>query len=198
VGYCTVASVLLNLCEVDRLDMDRPVEPRAFRQTEEAATIDAALPGSNVITRTHHSARDSFRESLYDILHDVIVDAEDHISLLDTFEALLALKPHGRPQSCPYDHEGCDQHLTVPPGISNCICLHRRPIYATNALRIHEGFRDYGSNLEAIGEVMQVWERLLLIHLLRSFERRGWLDYRVNKLAFILDGPLAVFGHPAC
>src|SRR5262245_24380470 len=40
VGYCTVASVLLNLREVNRLDASRPADPREFRKTEEAATID--------------------------------------------------------------------------------------------------------------------------------------------------------------
>jgi hypothetical protein len=43
---------------------------------------------------------------------------------------------------------------------------------------------------------MQVWERILLIHLLRWFERRGLLE-QIAKIAFILDGPLAMFGHPA-
>lgn len=197
VGYCTVASVLLNLSLVDRLDQQRPINPREFRQTEEAATIDAALPGSNVVTRTHQSARDSFREALYDILHDVIVDDDDRVHLLDSYETLLALKPPGRPQACPYDYDGCDQHLNVPAGVSACMCPQRRPIFSTDALRIHEGFHDVGTNGEPLGEVMQVWERILLIHLLRGFEKRGWLDTRVNKLAFILDGPLAVFGHPA-
>ena len=36
----------------------------------------------------------------------------------------------------------------------------------------------------------------MLVHLLRCFERRGWLD-QITRLAFFLDGPLAVFGHPA-
>lgn len=69
-------------------------------------------------------------------------------------------------------------------------------MFSTDALRIHERFHDAGSNGEAFGEVMQVWERLLLLHLLRCFERREWLD-RVNRLAFVIDGPLAIFGHPA-
>jgi len=43
---------------------------------------------------------------------------------------------------------------------------------------------------------MSTWERLLLIHLLRCFERRNWLD-RLSNIAFFLDGPLAVFGPPA-
>jgi len=196
VGYCTVASVLLNLKKVNELDERRPVNPADFRQTEEAATIDSALPGSNVVTRDHNSARDSFRESLYEIFHDVIVDEDDHTPLLETYEELLARKPRSRLQACPYDYEGCEQHLAVPAGLSSCQCGKRRAIYSTDALRVHERFHEMGSNGEALGEVMQVWERVLLIHLLRCFERRGWLS-RMHRLAFVLDGPLALFGHPA-
>lgn len=196
VGYCTVASVLLNLGELEKLDVERPVDPVAFRKTEEAATIDAALPGTNVVIRTHTSARDSFREALYEVLHDEVVDEEDGTRLLDTYEALLALKPQSRPPICPYDYDGCDQHLNPADGVSSCICLKKRAIFSTDGLRIHERFHDAGSNGEALGEVMQVWERLILVHLLRCFERRGWLD-KISRLAFFLDGPLAVFGHPA-
>ena len=41
-----------------------------------------------------------------------------------------------------------------------------------------------------------MWERLLFIHLLRSFERRDWLKW-LPRIAFFMDGPLAVFGMPA-
>ena len=58
-------------------------------KTEEASTLDAAMPGCNVVTRTHTSAIDSFREALYENFHDVIVDAEDGKSLLDTYEDLI-------------------------------------------------------------------------------------------------------------
>lgn len=196
VGYVTVASVLLNLKELDRLDEQRPIDPVEFRRTEEAATVDAALPGSNVVTRDHKSACDSFREAIFDVLHDVIVDEEDRSPLLETYEALLALKPQNRLQVCPYDHDGCSHHFNVQPGVTSCDCELRRPIYSTDALRIHERFLDIGTNGEAFGLVMQMWERILLVHLLRCFERRGWLD-KVGKLAFFLDGPLAVFGPPA-
>src|SRR5688572_23724307 len=93
VGYCTVASVLLNLKRIRELDDARPVNPVDFRLTEEAATVDAALPGSNVVTRDHLSSRDSFREALYEILHDAIVDEDDHTRLLATYEELLKYKP---------------------------------------------------------------------------------------------------------
>lgn len=196
VGYCTVASVLLNLCQVDALDEARPVDPKAFRQTEQSATIDAALPGANVVVRNHTSARESFREALYETFYDVIVDEDDRVRLLETYEALLALKPDGHLPACPYEHEGCDEHFAVGSGTSTCRCDRRKALYSTDALRIHERFQDGGSNGEAYGEVMQVWERLLLVHLLRCFERRQWLD-QIGRVAFFLDGPLAVFGHPA-
>lgn len=196
VGYCTVASVLLNLREVDRLDAARPIDPKSFRKTEQPATIDAALPGSNVVVRTHTSARDSFREALYETFNDVIVDEDDRTNLLATYEALLAYKPMTRPPVCPYDYDGCAEHLNPPVGASSCACSKRRPIYSTDALRIHERFHDAGSNGEAFGEVMSVWERILLVHLLRCFERKKWLDNLV-EIAFFMDGPLAVFGHPA-
>ncbi len=86
VGYCTVASVLINLKLIDRLDDERPIDPSLFRKTEEAATVDAALPGSNVITRNHTSARDAFREAVFDVLHDKVVDEEDKTRLLDTYD----------------------------------------------------------------------------------------------------------------
>ena len=74
VGYCTVASVLVNLTELDRLDEQRPIDPVAFRKTEDAATIDAALPGCNVVTRNHGAAKHAFREELFETFNDLILD----------------------------------------------------------------------------------------------------------------------------
>ncbi|HEX8342267.1 MAG TPA: DNA double-strand break repair nuclease NurA [Tepidisphaeraceae bacterium] len=196
VGYCTVASVLINLKLIDTLDDERPIDPKLFRETEKAATIDAALPGSNVVTRNHTSARDAFREAVFDVLHDRLVDEQDRTRLLETYEVLLSHKPKGRDQTCPYDHLGCERHFVIPAGTTACPCKKRRPLYCTDALRIHERFSDAGTNGEAFGLVSEVWGKVLLVHLLRCFERQGLLD-SMSRLAFVLDGPLGVFGPPA-
>jgi hypothetical protein len=197
VGYLSVISVLLDLAAVDALDELRPANPVSFRETEQAATVDAALPGCNVVTRTHTSARVAFREEVYDVFHSGVVDSEDRTPLLDTYEALLALKPTTRPQECPYSLDaGCSHHFVVGPGLTSCGCALKRSVWSTDALRSHESFREAGTNGEAFGEIMQVWERVLLVHLLRAFERRNLLS-SVHRLAFFLDGPLALFGHPA-
>ncbi|MHB8085399.1 MAG: DNA double-strand break repair nuclease NurA, partial [Dehalococcoidia bacterium] len=193
--YCTVASVLIDLALIDELDNDRPIDPQRFRETEKASTIDAALPGSNVVTRRQTSARVSFREELYDLFQNTILDEEDNIPLIDTYEALLKLKPRDV-QRCPYSEtNGCLQSLYIPSGTIECPGC-KQPIFSTDALRIHERFNDLGTNGEAFAYVRQVWERILLVHLLRCFEKRNMLK-RVDKIAFFIDGPLAVFGPPA-
>jgi hypothetical protein len=196
VGYVTVASVLLDLKRIDELDENRPVDPREFRRTEEASTLDAAMPGCNVVTRTHTSAIESFREALYENFLDAVIDSEHGRSLLDTYEFLLKQRNSSK-TACPYkDRKGCELSFEVPTGTTLCMCANAYPIYSTDALRIHEHFHDSSTNGEAFGEVMQVWEKILLIHLLRWFERRNLLA-QISRLVFILDGPLAVFGHPA-
>ncbi len=196
VGYCSVASVVLNLAEVERLDAQRPVNPSDFRRTEDPSSDASALPGCNVITRDHLSAKDSFREALFDLFHDAIVDLEDNTRLLATFQALLAFKPAGT-IACPYAHLGCEQQVSIADNMSTCACDRRKPLFPTDALRIHERFNDdAGTNGEAFGYALSVWERLLLIHLLRCFEQRDWLD-RLSTIAFFVDGPLAIFGPPA-
>ena len=197
VGYLSIASVLLDLAAVNALDESRPADPVEFRKTEQTATIDAALPGCNVVTRTHTSARVAFREEVFDIFHNGVVDTQDLTPLLDTYEALLAFKPRSRPQMCPYNQEtGCEEHFVVGHGLSSCACTYKRAVWSTDALRCHERFHDSGTNGEAFGEVMQVLERVLLVHLLRAFERHDLLG-SAHRLAFFLDGPLALFGHPA-
>jgi len=45
-------------------------------------------------------------------------------------------------------------------------------------------------------EIMQVYERVWIVHILRTLEAKGWLS-SLGRVAFVLDGPLALFGHPA-
>jgi len=195
ISYCTVASVLIDLALIDELDTDRPIDPQRFRETEKASTIDAALPGSNVVTRRQSSARVSFREEFYDLFQNTVMDEEDRVPLIETYEALLLYKPHDV-QKCPYyETNGCEELFYIPRGSIECPKC-KQPVFSTDALRIHERFNDLGTNGETFAYVREVWERILLVHLLRCFEKRNMLK-GMDKLAFFIDGPLAVFGPPA-
>ena len=201
-SYVTVSSVLLDVAKMRDLDSQRPVDPREFRKIEEADSIDCALPGCNVVCGGQHSAPASLRRKLFEEFVYRRMDSDGE-TLLETYEALLAFKPQeidpARIQQCPYAEEGCrgaQKFYHRDSGEYVCHCSLAQPLYSTDALRIHEGMNPAGTNGAMFAEVMQVWERIWVVHFLRTLERKGWLS-SLRRIAIILDGPLAVFGHPA-
>lgn len=203
IGYITVASVFLDLVKVRELDKYRPVDPKEFRKTEEADSIDSAFPGCNVVVDKENSAKSSLRKILYELMNKTSVfgDSEGE-TLLDTYEALLANKPDEQQQVCPYysifdnDCLNTEQPYSRKRGMYPCHCQHKLPLYSTDALRIHEGMRPDSSNGAMFAEIRQVLERLWVIHILRNLEARRWLA-TLRSIVIVLDGPLAIFGHPA-
>ena len=196
IGYVTVASALIDAAKVRELDLRRPADPIAVRKTEHPESIDAALPGANVIVDDESSAVHSLRRVLLDAIADVRM-AEDGETLLETYEHLLENKPSGRTERCPYsDDLDCDNAFTTGSGEYACACERRLPLYSTDALRIHEGMLPHTTNGAMFAEIMQAWERLWLMNVLRTLEAKQWLSV-LKRVAIVIDGPLAVFGHPA-
>jgi len=199
IEYLTVAAVLLDLKKLRALDAHRPVDPRQFRDTETTASIDEALPGANVVIDAELSAPSSLRKTLFELLVNTRM-APDAESLLETYQAILPHKPSTHHQECPYDSiDDCpapDRGYLPAPERYTCTCHLKRALYSTDALRIHEGMEPAGANGAMFAEIMQVLERLWMIHVLRWLESRTFLT-TLRRLAIVLDGPLAVFGHPA-
>lgn len=199
ISYLTVSSVLLDMAKMRQLDSQRPADPVEFRTIEKASSIDCALPGCNVVCEGEDSASASLRRKVFDEFLHRRVDSESE-TLLETYEALLAFKPaNEKIELCPYSEEGCPNpegsyHRST--GQYHCRCPLALPLYSTDALRIHEGMNPAGTNGAVFGEIMQVWERVWAVHFLRWLEHKGWLS-SLRRIAIILDGPLAVFGHPA-
>lgn len=196
IGFVSVALVLLDLQRIADLSQQRFPNPSEVEGTTSTDAGEFVLPGSNVQLSDGLDPPQSFRRQLHDALAELRT-AEDGESLLDTFHALLAQKGRDRSERCPYeDCVKADSGLERGIGAYTCSCKLSRPLYATDALRIHEAFAPTRSSGEAFGETMQVVERLMLVNLLRTIEQKNWLD-SLDRIAFMLDGPLAVFGHPA-
>lgn len=193
-AYLTVASVILDVKKQRELDQNRPVAPLVARKTEGAGSIDCALPGCNVVVDDEATPEASFRHVFFEAIQEKrpLSDGE---TLLETYEALLAYKPSGRPQQCPY--EDCEFDYDPRLGMTDCKCQQKLNWYSTDALRIHERFNPVGSNGAVFAEAMQVWERVWVVNFLRWIERDPRRFRLLRNLAIILDGPLAVFGQPA-
>jgi hypothetical protein len=197
VGYIAVATVMLDVALMRRLDTQRPASPKAYRKTESASSTDGVFPGCNVLFGEDETSRISLRRILFEHL-SAECRWENGETFLETYEALLAYKPPGKEQRCPYmdDCESEEHHYVVSKGTYQCPCSHKRPLYSTDALRVHERMEEFGSNASIYQEIMQVLEHLSLINTLRNLERKDYLS-SLRRVAFVMDGPLAVFGQPA-
>ena len=198
VGYVTTAAVLMNMAKIRELDSYRPVNPKLYRETEDVGSIDTAFPGCNILIDKEKSAKCSLRKMLFEYLNDIrVLEGE---SLLGTYEALLKHKPTGTDPDCPYSAEGdcqlADNKYHRENGEYTCQCSSANTLYSTDALRVHERMIPDSANGEMFGEIMQVFERLVVIHILRGFKQQNVLHLLKNT-AIVIDGPLAVFGSPA-
>ncbi|MCK5306749.1 MAG: DNA double-strand break repair nuclease NurA [Candidatus Omnitrophica bacterium] len=194
-GYITISAVLIVEKSVREFARQEFIDPKKFRETEKASTIDTVIPGCNVIIDSEKSAKTSMRRMLFEELRNTRAFEEGE-TLLETYEHLFRIKleknkgigGREKPRS-PID--GVDQEMTYDLG--QYVCPHSgEPLYSTDAMRLHELMNSGGTNGEMYGQVMQMFEKLWLVHILRSFEKKDWLNL-LDRVVFVLDGPLACF-----
>lgn len=194
-GYITISAVLIIEKSVREFAKQKFIDPKKFRETEKASTIDTVIPGCNVIIECEKSAKASMRRALFEELQNTRAFEEGE-TLLETYEHLFRIKlekdkepgDRKKPRS-PID--GVDQEMTYNFG--QYTCPHSgETLYSTDAMRLHELMNPGGTNGEMYGQIMQMFEKLWLIHILRSFEKKDWLTL-LDRVAFVLDGPLACF-----
>jgi len=176
---------------------DRIPSPRVFYDMEKAHTFDKVLPGANIDRAdvADDTPRKFFRETVQETLEAKIGSA--HESLIETVRAVVGSSRLGgaKPPLCPL--EDCDRELAAGSGRYVCPCSRKETLFEADAFRFSERFSDVSSNGEAHGEVRHLLEVLSLLNVLRFFARdESTLGYLRDNV-FVLDGPLALFGHPA-
>lgn len=193
-GYITTSAVLIIEKSVREFAKQEFIDPKKFRETEKASSIETIIPGCNVIIEGEKSAKESMRKLLFEELQNTRVFEEGE-TLLETYEHLFRIKlekdkglDRRKPKS-PID--AVDQDMTYDFGQYMCP-YSGEPLYSTDAMRLHELMNPIGTNAEMYGQIMQMFEKLWLVHILRSFEKKEWLNL-LDRVAFVLDGPLACF-----
>ena len=193
IGYITVAAVLILLDKLHEVATEDIINPVEYRKTQRKASIDTALPGRGVIIDNERSPEASMRRTLFEEMANYRVFSDSE-TLLQTYEALMLSEGYDGKTLCPCERRVPYHRDRGEYGCSTC----KHPLYSTDALRLHELFSPHESCEKMYGHTMTMLERLWLIHALRAFERRGeeWLKV-IGRMAFILDGPLAMYGPPA-
>src|SRR5690554_5638340 len=138
-GYITISAVLIIEKAVREFAKKEFIDPKKFRETEKASTIDTVIPGCNVIIEGEKSAKASMRKALFEELKNTQAFEEGE-TLLETYEYLFKIKQEkdkevggGRLPKSPID--GIDKDMTY--GFGEYKCPHsKETLYSTDALRL--------------------------------------------------------------
>ncbi len=194
------AVIVIKVDELTEFNRDYMPSPSQLRDLELVKTMSAVLPGQNVVGlgREQDTPKKFFRHTVRQEMNFKL--DKRHESLLETFLEVTARKVDGkvnRDFQCPI--EDCQ---LVPPRVdrkasdTTCKCPLSEQLYSTDSLRLHERFHDYGSSEQAFTAFRMVTEHLLMLNILRYFHEQLPLRH-FDTTAFVIDGPLAIFGMPA-
>lgn len=201
IGYIKVSLVLIDLKDYNGLSApgSRFVDPfKVAAMHRNADAISFTLPGSNICYKGAQTVEEGFRRAIWEQLSDDRTsfhkDGDFTVkgTLLDILNNNIII------EKCP--NSDCGHK---PPGgflftsqtlVHNCPECNKE-VYLTDFLRIHEQISDFGNNSSAMTRFMNVVEHLIVATLIRML-----LHYQpqtLSNMAFIVDGPLAIFGQPA-
>lgn len=195
IGFLKVSHVLVDMEKyADLIDpVNRFVDPFKVADMHRAASpVTFTMPGSNIRYRGADNVRDGFRRALFDQLS---VDRTENRSGQVLARMLVSLD-HGALTLSTNPCCGARPGSTFDSAtlVQTCAACGRE-VYATDFLRLHEGISDFGDNASAMTRMMNAIEHLMLAGFISQvFEAQ---PQALANIAFVLDGPLAVFGEPA-
>ena len=190
-GLLMTSVVAIKLDQLSGLETNAIPYPSFFRDMEKVQTLETAMPGIGVVRKDidDDTPINFFRQKTYDTLSNAI--AENHETLLETLRAICT--GLNTRIDCPaVDCENKYEHKT---GEYSCNCDQREKMFETDILRLHEYFDGVRTGGEALGRLRSVLEILILLNILRFFVKKS--PTYLDTCAFVLDGPLAIFGTPA-
>ncbi len=210
IGFLKIGVVLLKCDLLDKIGQNSifvdPFEVAKFKENNESYTF--VLPSTNIVYDNCENVQDSFRQALDEQFDKFRSEKENpNSSLRSTLYTLSTFL------------EGCSSEkikLTKCPNCENCNdifvfysdiksvgyskCPHcGKPLYVTDVLRVWEQVEEMISNASAMTRTMNVVERLIAVHYLRTIVEKSPESYTeaLENICFFIDGPLAIFGEPA-
>lgn len=203
VGYVKVSQVLIDTDSYSELinPTSRFVDP--FKVAElhrNASPITFVLPGSNIRFKGAKSVKDGFRKAVFEqlsmdrsqgtnnplVLSDMLIEMNDGIVKVGATDTRIGQCP-----ACGYEY---DFSFNLKHQHEECPAC-KELVYVTDWLRLHEDISDFGNNTSAITRMMNAIEHLLLCAMIQQIFNAD--PRALGRMAFVMDGPLAIFGQPA-
>lgn len=210
IGYIKVGSLLLDRKQYKNLRvMDRRfVDPfRVAEMQDNNSSITFVMPSSNIVLRGKGNVRDSFRYAMDRHLLDSRTCKDDyktslrstlfHLASIRTGELGTEQQDKLKLHKCPYCSHMEIELFDVEDQQFCPKC--NAEVYPADCLRVWEEVTDYTTNATGLSRFMNILEHLVPIHYIKTImesNRESYLSILCNS-AFMIDGPLAVFGTAA-
>lgn len=195
IGFLKVSHVLIDMEKYAGLidPVNRFVDPfKVAEMHRTASPITFTMPGSNIRYRGINNVRDGFRLALFDQLS---VDRSETRSGQVLARLLVSLNQGAVTlPSNPCCGAKPGSTFDAATLIQQCAAC-GADVYVTDFLRLHEGISDFGDNASAMTRMMNAIEHLMLGGFISQVYEAQ--PQALANIAFILDGPLAIFGEPA-
>lgn len=210
VCYIKVSTIHIALDEFGALRVEdgRFVDPfRVARLRRNKDALLFVLPGANMKYKGYETVREGFRARVDEELRKAATrfDKSDHkTSLRSTLFFLASLRPDNMGTKDPeriilHQCPSC-RHPGIELGDieeSQYCPKCGAEVYPSDVLRLWEEVTDFQSNQVAMSRFMMAVEHMLPVHYLRYLIDSNIELDTLARVAFFLDGPLAIFGNCA-
>ncbi len=198
IGYLQIAGVAVNLNAMLDQGKNVFVNPTAIRDAARASLYSVVLPGSNTCHKQLDNVRDSWRREMFTLFGEYEIEGQ---SILDFYIDLLRFGDRTTASGdsvilsrCSAGNHCSAQDIPVPRSGARCPTC-GGDLYPTDSLRIHEEVQESNPNATALGRLMTVLEHITMLCYLDFLRKRQ--PRLLSSVAFIYDGPLALFGPQA-
>lgn len=206
VGYIRIGAVLIDLEKFGSLRVGNFVDPFRVADLQNSNTgLVFTIPSANIRWGDHRTVRESFRAWLdhqFDSPSTRFKPNDPFTSLRATLFFLASQRSGelgtNNPNllkifKCPVCGQGPVEIPNSPEAHHCPFC--QSPVYPTDCLRLWEEIQENQSNQAALNRLMLTLEHLIPFHYMYQIYKQSPLI--LSKMAFFIDGPLAVFGPPA-
>ncbi len=172
------------------------IDPQKFNDMFNSSLLTFVTPGHNVILKDDLSSSQSIRLALYEFF---LQKPFNSLSLLDTMHIILKSKSDEISFLCP--NLNCRKKIDWSSNksknyTSKCPTC-GEIIYLSDWLRLHEAIDEEFGTGSILSRFSQVTEHLIVLNLVQTIRDNPYLKDLLKNTAFIIDGPIAIYGEPA-
>lgn len=204
-GIVNFSSSIINLNKKSDIYEGGFINPQKYNEIYNSSILTFVCPTFNLVPREDDSLSvvDSIRKEIYEFyynncpFHSVRL-IESLFNVMNQDHNELRIKCNN--ETCQSNTNKKNMGISVDlnkVNIEPFKCEHcGNTIYLTDYLRLHEAVDEEFGHSTVLTRFAQVTEHLIAINLIDTLiQHRSW--NLLTKAAFIIDGPLAIYGEPA-